>query len=239
MRYATETRADQLIRVDLRSDFDLSAQSVYEERHVKVNLNHILEGTLAKIGANELMVLLVIAAHTHLEESECPSQREIGRLTGLSAATVNRALKNLNELKIDEKRVLGEVEIPTKKQTPSSSTEKRMSARSVLLYFCEKYQQEYQIPYMVNWKREAPIVKSKLIESYSDAEIMALIDYILANYRTKWAKPSYPYPTMNAICSWLANAAMQQMKQNEHRQSVASELVQLTSSYVDADYSDF
>ncbi|BAF60348.1 putative transcriptional regulator [Pelotomaculum thermopropionicum SI] len=81
------------------------------------------------------------------------------------------------------------------------------TAKDIVVYFCKKYREKYNVNYTVNWGRDIPTVKNKLIANYTPEQIKAIIDVIFEEYDDRWARDKYPRPTIGAI-SWLPNEAL-------------------------------
>lgn len=82
------------------------------------------------------------------------------------------------------------------------------NAKHVLNYFRQKYFEKYNVAYQPNWGRDQAQIKNKLLANFTDSEIKAIIDVVCSEYETRWAKPSYPRPTIGQLCSWLGNEAL-------------------------------
>lgn len=82
------------------------------------------------------------------------------------------------------------------------------NARDVILCFADMYKQRYGIPYQINWGREMKLVKTKLVEVYSEEQIKDIIAIVMSDYEQRWANPKYPRPSLGQLCSWLGGEAM-------------------------------
>ncbi|WP_427036516.1 helix-turn-helix domain-containing protein [Cytobacillus pseudoceanisediminis] len=82
------------------------------------------------------------------------------------------------------------------------------NAKSVLQYFRNKYFNKYNVAYQPNWGRDQSMIKNKLMANFTDSDIKAIIDIVVEEYEKRWAKPSFPRPTIGQLCSWLPNEAL-------------------------------
>lgn len=124
------------------------------------------------------------------------------------------AVKQENE-ESDLKVVFQETaeEVPAEKQKP-----KKKTSRDFSNMFKHLYEQEYGINYIISYARDNSLIKNKLMGNFTEEEIVELIEFIIKNYRTKWAKPSFPYPTISMMCGWLGNTAMQMIKEQKDKE---------------------
>lgn len=80
------------------------------------------------------------------------------------------------------------------------------NARDIVNFWCDCYQEVYGSSYMIsNWAMAQSQVKKLLV--YPDAEIRGTLLAAITLYDRMWAKPSYPRPTLGALCSWLYQQA--------------------------------
>jgi hypothetical protein len=93
------------------------------------------------------------------------------------------------------------------------------NSSDVCKYFAGRYQEKYGVPYLVNWKREASMVKTKLWGIYSSGQLRAIIDEVIENYDTRWGSREYPRPSIGQLCSWLANKAMASVQEREKKEA--------------------
>jgi hypothetical protein len=93
------------------------------------------------------------------------------------------------------------------------------NSSDVCKYFAGRYQEKYGVAYMVNWKREASMVKTKLWGTYSPEQLRAIIDEVIENYDTRWGSREYPRPSIGQLCSWLANKAMAAVQEREKKEA--------------------
>lgn len=260
---------NKFIQVELIQTFDLLQQKHIEQMNVKVGIKAIHSGLIKEIGATEFAVLVAIASFCDCDGTAFPSQRKLVELTGLSLPTINRVVNKLLETEVNGVPILYrqfELSASRKKfsvytvneiaqqeeatqDAPAESeviedenvTEVvyKRTARDFAFEFKNRYERAYNIPYVINYAKDTSLIKKKLIGQFTEEQILQMFDYIIENYRNKWAKPNYPYPTISMVCSWLGNVAIQQMTEHENQLKEAEAIQTLTESYKDTDYSDF
>lgn len=82
------------------------------------------------------------------------------------------------------------------------------NAKQVLEYFQKKYFESYNVAYSPNYARDASMIKSKLMKSFTSNEIKMIIDVAFRDYEDRWANAKYNRVTLGALCSWLGNEAL-------------------------------
>ena len=254
---------NSFMQVELKQQYDVINQSYEESRTVNYDIDAILKGAMRTIGTTEWCVLNVIACYVDIEGQSFPSQRRIAEITGLSLPTVNKAVNRLLETEINgvpvlsrefetvgskkkysvyrlnvKKTVNDESELKVVFQK-SEDGQKPKNSKDYAMMFKYLYEKEYEIPYSINWRRETSMIKNKLVQYFSEEDIIKMLEYVVKNYRTKWASARYPYPTITMICSWLGNTAIQLMKQEQNKEQEEEALMEMTEEYLEADYKDF
>lgn len=239
------------LNVELINTFDIMNQKHVEERNVKVDIPAIHEGLIKHIGVTEFVVLLTIASFCDKDKQGFPSQRKLVELTGLSLPTVNRVVNKLLETKINGNPIL------YRKFEMSSSRKKfsvytvnaidvgadalptKKTAKDFVSMFKAMYEETYGIGYVVNYGRDTALVKNKLMTAFSEEQITQIFEYVFKNYRNKWAKTSYPYPTITMVCTWLGTVVAQQLAEQENAVKESEAIQTLTEAYKETDYADF
>lgn len=237
---------NSFMKVELLQQYDIINQYYVEDRNIKLDMLAIQHGLIKEIGATEFAVLMAIASFTDVEGQAFPSQRKLVEITGLSLPTINKIVNKLLSTEINGVPILSrefeqtrnkrnfsvytlntvkqeneesdlkvvfqeiEEEVPAKKPKKKTSVDYSNMFKAL-------YEQEYGINYIISYARDNSLIKNKLMSKLTEEEIIALIEFIIKNYRTHWAKPSYPYPTISMMCGWLGNIAMQMMKQQEDK----------------------
>lgn len=256
---------NSFLKVELLQQYDVLNQSYVEDRNVKVDIHSIQKGIIKEIGASEFVVLMAIASFTDIEGEAFPSQRKLAEVTGFSLPTVNKLVNRLLEVEINGVPVLSRKFEQTKTKrnfsvyslnTVKTENEesdlkvnfqnvepeekpKKKTAKDYSAKFCAMYEEEFGVKYIPSYARDMSLIKSKLMANFEEEQILELIEYCVKNYKEKWAKPSYPYPTIPMICGWLGNTALQMIKQEKEKAKESEKLEELTAHYVNADYSDF
>jgi len=93
------------------------------------------------------------------------------------------------------------------------------NSRDFCIYFAKRYEERYEVPYTVNWQREASMVKNKLLGAYSPDQLRAIIDVVMGEYDTRWGSRNYPRPTIGQLCTWLANKAITVVQEREKKEA--------------------
>lgn len=253
---------NSFLKVELIQTFDLINQKHVEEMNVKVGIKAIQQGLIKELGTNEFAVLVAIASFCDVDGEAFPSQRTLSEVTGLSLPTVNRVINKLLDTKINGVSIL-------QRQFEKSSTKKKFSvytlnvnkdesdspvevnveqteqkatkrtARDFAFEFKKRYEKQYGIPYVINYAKDTSLIKKKLIGQFTEEQILQMFDFVMENYRSKWAKANYPYPTISMICSWLGNVAIQQIEEQKKADQEQKEIQAITDQYADDDYSSF
>lgn len=240
------------LNVELINTFDIMNQKHIEERNVKVDIPAIHDGLIKHIGVTEFVVLLTIASFCDKDKQAFPSQRKLVELTGLSLPTINRIVNKLLETKINGKPILYrkfELSASRKKFSvytvnaidvaDANALPTKKTAKDFVSMFKAKYEETYGIGYVVNYGRDTALVKNKLMTAFSEEQITQIFDYVFENYRDKWAKANYPYPTITMVCTWLGTVVAQQLAEQDNAVKESEAIQTLTEAYKETDYADF
>ena len=100
------------------------------------------------------------------------------------------------------------------------------NAKDIAVYFMQKYQEQYGVQCSLSWSRDIPLIKKKLMGVYTDEQIKNMIDYVVAEYETRWKNAQYPRPSIFGICSWIGESAIALM---DDGQKEFEELTELTA----------
>lgn len=232
--------SESFLRVEIIQDYDVINQACVESRNVKVNTQSIQAGLIKQIGATEFAVLMAIASFCDVEGEAFPSQRTLSEITGLSLPTVNKAVGRLLETNVNGVPVIArELESMGSKKRFSvynlyvkeEEAEKKKTARDYVARFKYMFEEKYGFPYVVNYGRDTSLVKKKLMPDFDEEQIETILDYVIEHYEKKWANTKYPYPTITMICSWLANAVMKELIQEQKKaQEVARRIKEAKES---------
>ena len=255
---------NSFLKVELLQQYDIINQTYVEDRNIKVDMLSLQHGLIKEIGATEFSVLMAIASFTDVEGQAFPSQRKLVEVTGLSLPTINKIVNKLLATEINgvpilsrefeqtrNKRNFSVYTLNTTKQENEESDlkvvfqeipeevpaekPKKKTARDYSAMFKHLYEQEYGINYIVSYARDNSLIKTKLMSNFTEEEIVELIEYIIKNYRSKWAKPSFPYPTIPMMCGWLGNTAIQMMKQQKDKEKEAEMIEEVAMENLEAE----
>lgn len=173
----------------------------------------IKKGFIQEIGVKEFAVLLTIKAHMDIQGTCFPSQETISNLVGMSVKSVQRATKTLEEqgliaktLKKKGKKTVTHYSIgQTELDEP---THKYNNSRDFIKEFCRLYEEQYSVQYNPSWARDGAMVKNKLLSTYTDEQLDAILQIVFRDYSKKWANNRFPRPTIGAICTFLPNQVL-------------------------------
>lgn len=100
--------------------------------------------------------------------------------------------------------------ISSNKKIGEPGVQEFKTPKDIIAYFSEKYREQYGVNYNISsFPKMAGIVKRGLLnKGYTDQQIKTMIDVSISEYDKRWKKPSYPRPTLNALCSWLGDTAL-------------------------------
>lgn len=255
---------NSFMKVELLQQYDIINQTYIEDRNIKLDMLSIQHGLIKEIGATEFAVLMAIASFTDVEGQAFPSQRKLVEVTGLSLPTVNKIVNKLLATEINgvpilsrefeqtrNKRNFSVYTLNTTKQEneesdlkvvfqeiaeePIVEKPKKKTSRDYSNMFKALYEQEYGINYIISHARDNSLIKNKLMGSFTEEEIVALIEFVIKNYRSTWAKPSFPYPTIPMMCGWLGNTAIQMMKQQKDKEKEAEMIEEVAMENLEAE----
>lgn len=91
------------------------------------------------------------------------------------------------------------------------------NAPGALNYFCKKYRETYGVEYNVSYKRDASMIKNKLLKNYSMTQIKDIIDITFEQYDHSWATQGYPRPTIGQLVTWIPNKALAILQAREKK----------------------
>lgn len=227
---------NSFLKVELRQEYDISQQRYVEERNIKVSTQSLQHGLIKDIGVTEFTILCVISSFCDVEGEAFPSQRTIADITGLSLPTVNKAIGNLLETKIDGVPILSrELEsLGSRKRfsvyklfvKPDEDVKKKKTARDFVLYFKDQFENKYKFPYLVNYARDGSLFKKKLMVDFTEDEIIKIIDYAIEHYTEKWGNERFTHPTISMLSGWLGNAVVKELLKEQQQEQVLNDRIQ-------------
>ena len=202
------------MRLEFTRKTDVQTGSVVTDLDIVINAKEIRSGKYKKI---DMELLLAIVSFMDEEKKCFPTQKQLAEILNVTPKTVRNRLTKLLEVEIDGKPLINREFYNARggkrasEYTLNSPVEKEKkqdyNSKNVIDYFCTKYMETYHVKYAVNGKREGSLIKSKLIDNYSQQQIESTIDYIMEHYQSKWATKGYPRPTLGMLCGWLFNSA--------------------------------
>jgi predicted transcriptional regulator len=106
----------------------------------------------------------------------------------------------------------------------------KYNAKDVISLFCSKYREVYNVNYSnINFGRDMKQIKQKLLTNYSDEQIEQIIAVAIEEYDKRWKREQYPRPTLPALYTWLADAAMGVIQEKEKQEEQAAEIMEITA----------
>lgn len=170
---------------------------------------------LENLTGNELKVYLAIAIFMD-DRGECtPSQDTISSITAISKPTVNKTINSLLKKKVLNRKLVEKgnrinysIYSVTQSIDEKLPKAKRFNARDIMKLFEDKYFEKYNIPYKANYSKDMGLIKKSLLATYTDEQIILIMDTVFAEYDKRWKTPQYQAPNVGAICSWLGNQAL-------------------------------
>lgn len=223
-----------MLKVEFRTTVDVPNELTQKEGYIRLDMDLFSRGVVAQMRPTSFTVLMAILSFMD-EKGECsPPQSEIALRAGVSRATVNKAITELTNVKVDGKPLIGRKIIQTSIGTASQytvapevitdtstngetkteetakgdGTIKFANAKVVADYYMKKYHQQYGTFPSINYGRDLKVVKDKWIGKYTDADIKAMVDTAIEEYDRRWKTPKFQRPTLSAIASWIGEQAL-------------------------------
>jgi DNA-binding transcriptional regulator YhcF (GntR family) len=267
-----------MFTVSIDKEFDVMKKEFNNSIYLRVYTSLFQAGIVKDLKAKNFTVLLAIASFMDADGNCYPTQRQIAEITGMSVPTVNKAVNELLEYKVDGKAILKrefvqqgqfknsyytvnpisqiaifdgqvqgietdsvkksltsplkEFELNNIQDTISSNTNNAefKNAKEVAVYFAEQYRKEFDVNYSIVFKRDLPLIKNKLMKTFTSEQIKKMIDITISEYEARWKNHNYPRPTISAMCSWIGQKALAIA---EDREKEFKELEQLTAGSED------
>jgi DNA-binding MarR family transcriptional regulator len=82
------------------------------------------------------------------------------------------------------------------------------NSKEVAVYFADRYRETFDVNYNIIFKRDLPLIKNKLIGTFTDEQIKTMVDVTISEYEARWKKPSFPRPTISSMISWIGQEAL-------------------------------
>jgi Helix-turn-helix domain len=96
----------KMFTVSIDKEFDVMKKEFNSEIYLRVYTSLFKAGIVKDLKPTNFTVLLAIASHMDAEGNCYPTQRQIAELTGLTAPTVNKAVNELLDYKVNEVPIL-------------------------------------------------------------------------------------------------------------------------------------
>lgn len=208
---------------------------------VAVNPKNLLLQIGRGLTKKEQEVYFILAAYLDTETGVCsPSQETIAELMGIDRSGVSKHLKSLEKkgyITIEKSRASSGWECNTyrfndmdmsyldsmidvtkaaEEVVPKDDSIK--TARDFVEYFCIKYKEKYNSQYLVNYKKECSIVKTRLIGKVSSEELKGIIDNCFEHYEELWATDAFPTPNIYPLTDWIGRECLKMHWAKEKRQ---------------------
>ena len=234
------------IKVELIKQYDVQSGTYQEERNIKLNMKSIQAGLIKTLGATPFAVLVAIISFCDNEGEAFPSQRKLSEITGLSLPTVHKAVKTLLETEVDgvpilsrELETLGSrTKFSVYSITPKKAeadVPKKKTSRDYVLKFKDLYEKTFGFNCVVNYGRDCSLVKNKLMANFTEEEVDMIIEKGVTEYKDRWAKDKYPYPSLVMICTWIADTLMKEHKQEQEKLKEQQEIMEEAQKLAEVD----
>ena len=263
----TNIEMQSFLKVEIKQSFDFVSKEQIEEYVVKIDIKEIQGGLIAKLGVYDFAILTAIASYCDCEGEAFPSQRTLAKQTGMSLPQVSKVVNRLLGTTINGKRVLerrmetgnGNTKFSVYSLSGFESQafnqledgcedvveeikdedKRKLTSRAIVTKFRCTFADEFGFDYVINYARDTSQVKKKLVGSFDDDDMIGMIEYAIKHYKSKWANPRYPFPTISMLCTWLGNQVMAEIKEQQRDQEELQERIKATESYKDESYNDF
>lgn len=217
-----------MIKLESVKQLDIKTGTAVESYSINIDTKAIQNGLVKELGTTPFSVLMAILSFLDDEGKAFPSQRKIAEITGLTQATVVKAIKKLLEVEIDgspiisrELETLGNRKAFSVYSLVQKSKEPNQEKNS--LYFVKLYAKLFEDTFgfktSLMYARDNVLVKKKLMDNYSPEEVEMIITKGVTEYKQRWANEKYPYPSLGMVCGWIGNCLIQEQKQMEQEAS--------------------
>lgn len=272
-----------MFTVSIDKEFDVVGKETSTSIYLRVYTSLFQSGIVKDLKPKNFTVLLAIASFMDAEGNCYPTQRQIAEITGLSLPTVNKAINELLEFKVNDNPIISrefvqqgqfknsyytvnpisqiaifdgqvkDIETESVKENKTSTIKnialnnKSISnntitnnsaeattfknSKEVAVYFADKYREQYGVNYSIVFKRDLPLIKSKLIGTFTDNQIKTMIDATIEYYDSNWKNHQYPRPTISSMVSWIGQKALAIAEDSKKE---FQELTELTSGSEEA-----
>lgn len=245
---------EQLLTIGFNKEFDIINRKERIETYLKINTKAIRGGLIKELGATDFTVLMAIASFMDSNGNCYPTQRQIAKITGMSLTTINTAVSRLLKFKVNDRPLLERelkgdgikknsyysftnyLEGVEELQIGNTDTDKPKTVLDYLELFCQVYEETYGTAYTPNYGRDVKLIRDKLVSTYTEQDIIYIIETGIRDYASKYSSPKYKYPTVVMITGWLATKIMTDKKEND---KILNTVTSMEDNYKDIDFSTF
>ena len=227
-----------MITVEFNKQVNLETKETTSNVYLRLYLSAFKSGLVAELKPTNFTVLMAICSYMD-ENGECyPTQRQIADRCGISKTTVNKAINELLEFRLNGKPLILRELVVNGTQKNSVYTVNPISqvaifngnveeisgtsvaaedpvtpdgfknARQVTDYFINVYRDVYGTNPSINFAREVSLVKKKWMGTYTDEQIKTMVEIGVQEYDSRWKSLKFPRPTLGAIVSWIGEQAL-------------------------------
>lgn len=144
-----------------------------------------------------------------------------GQVKGISTESVKKQEDApLKEFELNNNQVT------ISKEQESAEAPLFKNAKEVAVYFSEQYRNRYGVNYNIIFQRDLPLIKNKLMKTFTDEQIKTMIDTTISEYDSHWKNQQFPRPTIGGMVSWIGQKALAIAEDNKKEQQ---ELENLTA----------
>lgn len=250
--------------IEITNRYDVSEQQHIESFKLLMDMPSIQQGLIKELGVYGYAVLSAIASYCDADGECFPSQKTIAAITGISERKVRDTINGLLDITVGgrpllEKRVQSRPNKPNFNvyalygfKEPQEVAEKvksaevlkepvpkKKTAKDFIGYFMTKYKKCYGISYLPNYGRDGNVFKNKLMPKLTDAELLEVIDYTIDNYRDRWAKDKYLYPTVSMLGTWLGTTVIAELSDKREEDNKVKARIEQGQKVAATSYSSF
>jgi hypothetical protein len=193
---------------------------------VVVDVEYLKGDLLKTISPTQLKLLLAIVANMDSNGNSYPSMRTLQEITGMSLTTVNKNVKELLDVEVNGSPVIyrrfegtglkrfsiysfvEDITPVTVEGVEEKEKEKVFTGKMAIDLFCTTFLEEFGYKYKVSGAKDGANIR-RLLNTYDEEQVRAIISITVLDYKKRWSTPSYPVPTIGAMCSWIAVKALE------------------------------
>lgn len=196
----------------------------------------INQGLPGKLGIANYALLTVLAANANKEGVCMVRYPALAQIMDITPKSVSRRVQEIFKFELEGRpilqRVPGGLKISleilgeqnctvytSNKDIKNISNSKGINASTVLNHFGDKYLESYGCQYNFMFQRDLSLVKNKLLQVYGAENTLKIIDEAFKQRALFENPPKYPYITVGALVTFIANKVMADIKQREKADS--------------------